>query len=90
MLRHKSLRILLGIIFLILAIVGSLVPIMQGWMFLALAFVVLSPDVPLFRKWLFAIKQKYPKLQEPMRRVEKWMEKFGLKIDHSEDGQEKQ
>ena len=38
------LRITLGIVFAILGVIGSLLPIMQGWIFFLLAVLVLFPQ----------------------------------------------
>lgn len=81
MLRSRTVRIFLGVFFLTLAVVGSLLPILQGWLFLAAALFILSPDIPLFRKWFCALKRKYPKARGGMERWQRWMEKRGVRIE---------
>ena len=46
------LRIALGIVFTILGVIGSLLPIMQGWIFFLLAALVLFPQQQLRRQGL--------------------------------------
>lgn len=66
MLDRKPVRIVLGIFFLLLAVVGALLPFLQGWVFLALALLVLSPDIPLFQKWLCKVEKRFPSVRKPL------------------------
>lgn len=85
LLRHRSatlpppmlfaLRILLGIIFVILGVIGSLLPIMQGWIFFLLAALVLFP------KSKFAIKA-CEKIEPKMPRLVAWLRRRGIGIAH--------
>ena len=65
------LRILLGIVFTILGIIGSLLPIMQGWIFFLLAFLVLFPESK------FAIKS-LDKLEKKAPRIVAWLRRMGI------------
>ena len=86
-LRHRSdtlpapmllvLRIALGIIFVILGIIGSLLPVMQGWVFFLLAALVLFP------RSRFAVKA-CNKIEPRMPRMVAWLRRRGIGIPHAE------
>ena len=65
------LRITLGIIFIILGIIGGFVPIMQGWIFMLLAVLVLFPRSKFAIKSLDKIEKKAP-------RVVAWLRRLGI------------
>ena len=62
------LRITLGIIFAILGVIGSLLPIMQGWVFFLLAALVLFPQSKFAVKSLDKIERKMPRMVARLRR----------------------
>ena len=68
-----ALRITLGIIFIILGIIGGFVPIMQGWIFMLLAVLVLFPQSK------FAIKS-LDKIETKMPRVVAWLRRLGVGV----------
>jgi heme A synthase len=63
------LRITLGIIFAILGVVGSILPIMQGWIFFLLAGLVLFPQSRLAIRALEKAEPKFPRLCQWLRRL---------------------
>lgn len=63
-----ALRIALGIIFAILGVVGSLLPIMQGWIFFLLAVLVLFPQSRFAIASLDKIEKKMPRMVTRLRR----------------------
>lgn len=63
------LRITLGIIFFILGIVGSLLPVLQGWIFFLLSFLVLFPNHRLAIKALDKVEPKMPRMVAVLRRA---------------------
>jgi len=65
------LRIVLGVLFTILGVIGSVLPIMQGWIFFLLAFLVLFPKSPLAVKALDKIGGRAP-------RIVAWLRKMGV------------
>jgi hypothetical protein len=65
------LRILLGIIFAILGVIGSVLPIMQGWVFFLLAALVLFPQSR------FAVKT-LAKIEPRMPRLVRWLRSLGI------------
>ena len=68
-----ALRITLGIIFIILGIIGGFVPIMQGWIFMLLAVLVLFPQSK------FAIKS-LDKIEKKMPRAVAWLRRLGIGV----------
>ena len=67
------LRITLGIIFIILGIIGGFVPIMQGWIFMLLAVLVLFPQSRFAIRSLDKIEKKAP-------RVVAWLRRLGVGV----------
>lgn len=63
------LRITLGIIFAILGVIGSVLPIMQGWIFFLLAALVLFPRSRFAVKACDKIEPKMPRLVARLRRL---------------------
>jgi uncharacterized membrane protein YbaN (DUF454 family) len=57
-----ALRISLGIIFAILGVIGSVLPVMQGWIFFLLAVLVLFPKSRFAIKALDKIEPRFPRL----------------------------
>lgn len=65
------LRITLGVVFAILGVIGSVLPIMQGWMFFLLSFLVLFPNSQ------YAVKA-LDKIQPRMPRMVAWLRRRGI------------
>ena len=64
-------RIILGIVFTILGVIGSLLPIMQGWVFFLLAALVLFPQSR------FAVKA-CNKIEPRVPRIVAWLRRHGI------------
>ena len=64
-----AVRIILGIFLLILAVIGGLVPIMQGWVFFLLAILVLFPKAKFTEKVLLKAEPKVPRVVAFLRRM---------------------
>lgn len=67
------LRITLGVIFLILGVIGSLLPVLQGWIFFLLAALVLFPQSR------FAVKA-CDKIEPKMPRMIGWLRRRGIGV----------
>ena len=72
-----AIRITLGIIFIILGIIGAFVPIMQGWIFMLLAALVLFPQSR------FAIKS-LDKIEKRAPRMVAWLRKMGVGVHRTQ------
>ena len=64
-------RIFLGVVFLILGVIGSLLPVLQGWIFFLLAALVLFPQSR------FAVKA-CDKIEPKMPRMIGWLRRRGI------------
>lgn len=62
------LRITLGIVFAILGVIGSVLPIMQGWIFFLLAILVLFPQSKFAIKACDKVEGRMPRLVARLRR----------------------
>ncbi len=72
------LRIVLGIVFTILGIIGSVLPIMQGWVFFLLAALVLFPKSKFAIKALVKVEKRAPRLVA-------WLRKMGVGTEQTQD-----
>jgi uncharacterized membrane protein YbaN (DUF454 family) len=62
-------RHIVGWTLLVLGVAGLLLPVLQGWLFIALAALLLAPDVPLFGRLLDWIEKRFPALRRPIHRA---------------------
>lgn len=69
--RMLIIRISLAILFTALGVVGSLLPILQGWIFFLLAALVIFPESRFAEKVLEKAEPKLP-------RVVRWLRKLGI------------
>jgi len=72
----KIIILTVGIIFIIFGILGLVLPFLQGILFLAIGFFLLSLYFPKSFEWMDKHTQKYPKLQEKIKKFEIWARKF--------------
>lgn len=79
------LRITLGIVFAILGVIGSLLPIMQGWIFFLLAALVLFPQSKFAVKSLDKIESRMPRMVARLRR---WGIGVYRPVEHDEHDQD--
>jgi hypothetical protein len=71
-------RIFLGIVFTILGVIGSLLPVMQGWVFFLLAVFVLFPQSRFTIRLLDKAEHRAPRLVA-------WLRKFGIGVHRDSD-----
>ena len=64
-----ALRLTLAIVFTLLGAVGVILPILQGWPFLILAFLMFFPRHRLAEKTLLKIEMRAPRVARLMRRL---------------------
>ena len=62
-------RHVLGWSLLILGVAGLVLPVLQGWLFIALGALLLSPDVPVFARLLTWIESRFPPLRSAIHRA---------------------
>lgn len=56
---------------LLLGVAGLFLPILQGWLFIGLGALLLSPDVPLFRRLVEWIERRFPTLRPAIKGLRK-------------------
>jgi uncharacterized protein len=66
-------RIALGAILILLGIPGLVLPILQGWLFLALGALLLSVDIPVFDRLVEWITGKVPRIRKPVERFRNFL-----------------
>ena len=63
----------LGVIFIVLGLVGLVLPFLQGFLFIAIGLLLLSLYSPTVRRWVDKHTKKYPKLHATVEKVEGWI-----------------
>jgi uncharacterized membrane protein YbaN (DUF454 family) len=71
----RFLRISLGTISILLGIPGLVLPILQGWLFLALGALLLSIDIPWFNRMVVWIENRVPVTKKPLERIRNFLRK---------------
>ena len=71
---RRVLRIALGTLLMILGLVGLVLPVLQGWLFLGMGGLVLAQDIPIFAKMTCWITARFPQTGRTARRL---MSSFG-------------
>ena len=64
-------RIVLGSIFMLLGLAGLVLPFLQGWLFIGLAIVTLSRDIPALASLESKITSRFPKVGRFSERMRK-------------------
>jgi len=64
-----ALRLTLAIIFTLIGVAGVILPVLQGWPFLILAFLMFFPRHRLAEKTLLKIETRAPRVARLMRRL---------------------
>jgi hypothetical protein len=62
-------RHIAGWALLALGVAGLFLPVLQGWLLIALAALLLAPDVPLFGRLLDWMENRFPALHGPIHRA---------------------
>lgn len=74
----KTFRVFMGAVFVILGIIGSFLPVLQGWLFFLIAFVLLFPEHPKVVKLIAKVEKKHPKWV-------RWLHAFGIGNESEEE-----
>lgn len=64
-------RVSFGFLSLLVGFAGLVLPILQGWLFLSIGLVLLSRDVPFFRRVRVKLEQRFPNLAKLREFAEK-------------------
>jgi uncharacterized membrane protein YbaN (DUF454 family) len=72
----RALLFLAAVIFIVLGLIGLALPFLQGFLFLAIGFILLSIASPAARSWIQGYTKKYPKVHRFVERTERWITKI--------------
>lgn len=73
---HKGkaiVRHVTGILFIVLGVVGLVLPILQGILFLAIGTLLLAPEIPFFHRLFQRVERRFPRLG---RAAHHWHQRF--------------
>jgi len=70
-------RISVGCLLIVLGLAGLVLPVLQGGLLLALGILVLSVDVPIFRRFICWLEARFPSIRGPLNRVRERLAKRG-------------
>ncbi len=65
----RMIRIPIGVAFIGLGIAGLILPILQGWLFLAIGSLVLSVDIKFFARIESRISRRFPRIGRALHRL---------------------
>ena len=65
----KLTRHVLGWSLLVLGVAGLALPILQGWLFIGLGALLLSPEVAFFKRLVLWIERRFPPVAGPLQRL---------------------
>ena len=63
-----------GVVFLLLGLLGLVLPVLQGFLFIAIGVFLLTFYLPNSREWFKERARPYPKLLSFLNRVERWLQ----------------
>jgi len=66
-----------GWFFILLGIAGFVLPILQGWLFVAIGAILLAPDVPLFARLVCWVEDRFPRLRGALRKMRSRLHRDG-------------
>jgi uncharacterized protein len=70
---RRIVRISLGVVLILLGIPGLVLPVLQGWLFLALGALLLSVDLTFFDRLVRWIEEKVPPVKKPLEKVRNYL-----------------
>jgi hypothetical protein len=69
-----------GWFFLALGVLGLFLPVLQGWLFIGIGFVLLSREQEWARRALDRLCNRFPALGRQINRAEHWIDQAGERI----------
>jgi uncharacterized protein len=73
---RRVLRHGLGWGLLLLGVAGLVLPVLQGWLLIALGALLLSPDIPVFARALAWVEKRFPRLGGAISRARAYLAKI--------------
>jgi uncharacterized protein len=74
---QRLIRIVLGWFAIGLGVAGLVLPLLQGWLFIGIGAVLLSPDVPLFGRLVCWVENRFPRLRGTVYRMRLKLFRYG-------------
>lgn len=65
----RTVKIVVGALFLVLGVAGLFLPILQGFLFLAVGLAILAPESPMAQRQLDRLRHRYPDAARRMDRA---------------------
>jgi uncharacterized membrane protein YbaN (DUF454 family) len=53
-----------GYFFLLLGVIGCILPVIQGWFFFLIGLMLLSKTTPWAKRWMHKLRQRFPKVAD--------------------------
>lgn len=72
----KIIVLIAGIIFILLGLIGLIIPFLQGILFLIIGFLLVLSSFPKFRLWTNEQTKNHPRLSAQIEKIEKWLTKI--------------
>jgi uncharacterized membrane protein YbaN (DUF454 family) len=66
----RLIRLALGWIFIVLGVIGLVLPVLQGILFLAIGFALIAPDSPWAQDKLERLRRRFPQLAATIDRAQ--------------------
>jgi uncharacterized protein len=67
------LRQTIGWAFIVLGLAGLVLPILPGWIFIALGILLLADDIPLFRRLIDKVERRWPQTHRTLHTARGWL-----------------
>jgi len=77
---RRTLRFILGWIFIVLGIAGLFLPILQGILFLGIGLGLLAGESPWAQKILNQVKSRYPKQYEAIHHLRQRLDRLWRRV----------
>ncbi len=78
----KAIRLTLGYGFLLFGMVGGFIPILQGWIFVAIGLILLKDHARWARRLSIWLRRRYPKARPTFKaaykKIDEWLNLAGL------------
>src|SRR5262245_35743696 len=69
----RIVRIVAGVVFLVLGVLGLFLPILQGVLFLGVGLLLLSADVRAIRRIVLGQMRRHPRRYRSLRKAHRWL-----------------
>lgn len=75
-----AVRVIAGWFFIVLGLLGLVLPVLQGILFLAIGALLLAPYVPFFRRIKVYLFRRFPRMR---KRIRVWKAQLAARIGHA-------